>query len=216
MNMSRPQTYEQTLLNTAQNVLAAFPSFEERLLVIEACASMIGHFDIHQYWSAFQITPLRVDEVKKASVALFGIISTIGIPASMVLSSLSREIIPVSAQKQQGAFYTDFRLAEFAAKNCEEYLNEDSNVADLAAGSGILLAGIAEKYINKYPNQYDSWIAKHVYAFDLSKNALRGARISLAVHTSSIEALIRMNNNWVVCDSLLSEAVPHACFDIVI
>lgn len=42
-------------------------------------------------------------------------INAIGISPAMAISSLSRKPISISEKKKQGAFYTDFRLAEFVA-----------------------------------------------------------------------------------------------------
>lgn len=215
--MSRPQTYEQSLLNRAESILLKFsPEYEEKLLVIEACAAIYGKFNIEEYWSTFEITPVNVEKVKEAGYALFEAINSTSIPPSMAISSLSREPITVCEKKKQGAFYTDFRLAKFVADDCDKYLKMNSNIADLSAGSGILLAGIAEKYRNKFSKSYDMWITNHVFAFDLSPNALRGARIALAVHTASVKALAKMNENWKICDSLITDDIADLSFDIVV
>ena len=215
--MSRPQTYEQTLLNKAEQVLSHFSSdYEEKLLVLEACASMYGNFDIKDYWPAFGIITYKFEEVIKAGQDLYAEINATGIPPAMVISSLSREPISISEKKKQGAFYTDFRLAEFVADDCEIYIKKNCDLADIAAGTGILLVGVAERYYAKYPKNYDNWLSEHVYAFDLSSYALRGARAALAVHTSSVQTLIKMNENWEICDSLISDKLDDLTFDIVV
>ena len=136
--MSRPQTYEQTLLNKAEQVLSHFSSdYEKKLLVLEACASMYGNFDIKDYWSAFGIITYKFEEVIKAGQDLYAEINATGIPPAMVISSLSREPISISEKKKQGAFYTDFRLAEFVADDCEIYIKKNCDLADIAAGTGI-------------------------------------------------------------------------------
>ena len=214
--MSRPQTFEQSLLQNAEDVLSGLSSYEERLEVIEACASLIGHFDIDEYWKLFKINRVYDEHLSKLAHNLREAILDSGIPKSMALSSLSREPIPVSEQKKQGVFYTDYRLATLIKNDCEPYLKKNSKIADLSAGSGILLAGLADSYYELYPNNYNKWIENNVFAFDLSEYALRGARIALSVHTSSVESLYKMASNWGAGDSLFSDVIDSNTFDIVV
>ncbi len=215
--MSRPQTLEQLLLNNANRLLESFsPLYEQRLLVLEGCASLLGGFDIADYWSAFGIQVPDCDDIIQKAERLLAILKATQIPVSLALSSLAREPISISEQKQRGAFYTDFRLAQFIANDCLKYLDRDTTIADIAAGSGILLAAVSERYYDKFPKHYTNWISECVYAFDLSPVALRGARIALSTHCSSVSALKKMSENWRVSDSLLSESVPASFFDIVV
>lgn len=215
--MSRPKTYEQSLLCGAENILSACSDkYEEKMLVIEACAALYGKYDISDYWKAFNIKCSSVDWAKNNALRLFREINNTGIKPSMAISCLAREPIPVSKMKKQGAFYTDYRLATFVANDCERHIKKNCNVADIAAGSGILLAGLAEKYFEKYPDGYDKWISDHVYAFDLSSSALRGARAALSIYISSIDSLVNMCKRWGVCDTLFSEKLDNIAFDIVV
>lgn len=215
--MSRTQTYEQSLLYGAEKILSACSDkYTEKMLVIEACAALYGNYDISDYWKAFNIDCPNVDWAKNNALKLFREINNTGIKPSMAISCLAREPIPLSEMKKQGAFYTDYRLAAFVANDCERHIKKNCNVADIAAGSGILLAGIAEKYFEKYSNGYDEWISDHVYAFDLSAYALRGACAALSIHISSIDSLIKMFKRWSVCDALFSEKLDDIAFDIVV
>lgn len=215
--MSRPLTLEQALLSEVDQILTDFsPVFEQRLLVLEACAAKLGGFDIDEYWEAFGITVADRETIISIADTLTHVLPKAGIMPSLVLSSLSREPISISEKKQNGAFYTDFRLAKFVAEDCSASLKRDSKVADIAAGSGILLASVAEVYYSAYPDTYDRWISNDVYAFDLSEYALRGARIALATHASSVEAVRKMCENWMVCDSLIAKDSFFPTFDIVV
>lgn len=215
--MSRPLTLEQSRLSEANKFLTNFSShYEQRIQVLEAYAARIGGFDVEQYWSAFEVAVENVDQIKDTAKKLDPYLSSIGIPAPLALSSLAREPIPLAEKKKNGAFYTDFRLAQFVADDCNPYIKRDSRVADIAAGSGILLAAIAEKYYVLYPENYDQWISENIFAYDLSFNALRGARIALMTHASSIEAIRRMCDNWLVCDSLFTEDKLFPQFDIIV
>ena len=215
--MSRPLTLEQSLLSEADELLTRFSShYKQRLLVLEACAAKYGGLDIEEYWSSFQIDVGDIDSVKTAADGLNFILSSVEISVSLALSSLAREPISLSEKKRHGAFYTDFRLAQFIAEDCCSHLKRNSKIADIAAGSGILLAALAEKYYMLYPENYDRWISECVFAYDLSADALRGARIALMVHASSVAAIEKMCKRWLTCDSLLIKDKQFPRFDIVV
>lgn len=215
--MSRPLTLEQSLLSKADKLLADFsPYYEQQLLVLEACAARIGGFDIREYWASFGTKVADPGAIKGVAESLFIVLEMSEIPVSLALSSLAREPISISEKKQNGAFYTDFRLAQFVAEDCKTSLRQESSVADIAAGSGILLAAVADLYYELFPNNYDQWISKYVYAFDLSENALRGARIAIATHASTVASIKQMFENWLACDTLLADDTRFPQFDIVV
>ena len=213
--MSKTCTLEQCLLTDAEKILLSF-QYDQRLTVLEACASLVGGFEIEEYWQTFGIKVSQPNTIKKIARDLYVRLTSIDIPISLALSSLSREPLSIFVQKETGAFYTDFRLAKFVAENCRNYIQPNSTVADISAGSGILLAAVSELYREKFSNNYDQWISNSVFAFDLSKIALRGARIALSAHTSNIKALKKMSDNWLVCDSLLADEKIFQSYDIVV
>lgn len=214
--MSRPQTLEQTLLSEANDVVARYsPEYEHRMQILEACAAAHGGFDIDGYWAAFGVAVEDPEGIRRAARQLADVLAASKVPFALAVSGLAREPISLSEKKKNGVFYTDFRLAEFVAEDCAPHLRRDSRVADIAAGSGVLLAAIAERYRALYPDAYDRWISECVFAFDLSANALRGARAALAANAGSVGAVLRMCANWGVCDSLTDGALDAARFDIV-
>lgn len=217
--MSRPNTYEQKLLSRAHDVLASYSSsFEEQMLVVECCASKNGRFDICNYWRMLGISvpKLKFSRINTIAEILLEAINQSGIPVPLAISSLSRKPIPVSEQKKEGAFYTDYRLAQYVASCCQDLLNIDSSVADIAAGTGILIASVASEYKKKFPDSFDRWIAHCLFAFDLSVDALRGGMAAIASLTSSIDAIGLMWNNWHSLDSLITEEFTEKSFDIIV
>ena len=215
--MSRPLTLEQTLLANAEKKLSEYSlSFDQKLTVLEAYAAKAGGFEVELYWETFGLKVYDHQIIMEAAEALSVILATSGIPASLAIASLSREPISISDKKENGAFYTDFRLAQFVAEECRYHLSRESSIADIAAGSGILLAAVAELYFEQYPENYDQWISEKVFAYDLSAYALRGSRIALATHASSVESIKKMCENWRICDSLLAEEEQLPKFDIVV
>ena len=213
--MSRPQTYEQKILFDAEKIISSYvSSFSERMCLLEICAAYKSNADIKKYWNLLRIEPIYfdVDLVVKVNKEL----EKCNIPFEMAISSLIREPIAIEEQRKQGAFYTDFRLAEYIADNRKEILNKSINVADFAAGTGILLVGIARKYKEKYPDSFNQWISNHLYAFDLSENALRGATAAILSMTSDIEAIVNMARKWKVCDSLLDDEIEKLKIDLIV
>lgn len=213
--MSRPQTHEQRLLCEAEQLLSnAAHTHDERLCVLEAVAAAKSNCDITEYWNKFNCSCVQVDS--SIISAITHRIEQTGIPFSMAISSLAREPLSVEEQKKNGVFYTDFRLANFMADDCSKRIEKHSSVADFAAGTGILLVGIAEVYKHKYPEHFNAWLAEKLFAFDLSSIALRGARAALLSMTNDITALKKMNYNWKVTDTLLDTDLDKLNVDIVV
>ena len=213
--MSRPQTYEQRLLCKAERYLSCIAqTHEERLQILEAVAATQSRCDVTEYWKAFDLLCADIE----ASVVnkMLQYIEESSIPVSMAISSLAREPLSVEEQKKNGVFYTDFRLAKFIAKDCREKISNDSTVADFAAGTGILIVGMAEEYKRKFPNLFDRWISHSLFAFDLSSVALRGAKAAILSLTNNIDALKLMSMNWKTTDSLLDDDISKQKFDIIV
>lgn len=213
--MSRPQTYEQRILGEADDFLAKIAhTYNERIQVLEAVSAAYAHCNIVQYWKRFGCAPLQVEQ---ATIdRLTELIYQTRIPFAMAISSLIREPLSVEEQKKNGVFYTDFRLSKFIAADCESHIQKDSSVADFAAGTGILIVGVAELYKNRYPELFDEWIASSLFAFDLSAVALRGARAAMLSMTDNIEALAKMYDNWKIADSLMDLECQKLRFDIIV
>ena len=171
-----------------------------------------------KYWRnlGISVSKSKLSQINTIAENLLEAIIQSTIPVPLAISSLSRKPIPVSEQKKEGAFYTDFRLAQYVASSCQDVLCIDTSVADIAAGSGILIASVAVVYQKKYPDSFDRWISHCLYAFDLSVEALRGGMAAIASLTSSIEAIGLMWINWQSLDSLTTEEFENKSFDIIV
>ncbi|WP_186423783.1 Eco57I restriction-modification methylase domain-containing protein [Lacrimispora celerecrescens] len=213
--MSRPQTYEQCQLAKLEEYLSLITdTYEGRLQALEVAASKKSGINIENYRKDNAIPPIQFQDGQIEH--LVQLIGQTNIPFAMVISSLAREPLSVEEQKRNGVFYTDFRLATFLAGDCVASLYENSTVADFAAGTGILLVGVAEEYKKKYPNSFTRWISNNLYAFDLSQKALRGAVAAFMSMTSDVIAIKQMYANWKICDSLLDIDVDVLKVDIVV
>lgn len=215
--MSRPQTYEQVQLYEAEQIIRKNTSnFKERMLFLESFAAIIGGVSVEEYWRKFGIVSGDFVVERDTLEAFRTEIEKTDIPFAMAISAMAREPLSVENKKKNGVFYTDYRLAKLIAESRFEDIKEDSKVVDFAAGTGILLVGIATKYKEKFEDKFNDWISKNLYAFDLSENALRGATIALMSLTEDVQALKEMVCKWKVCDSLLDIEIENIKFDIVV
>ncbi len=215
--MSRSQTVEQTKLIKVTNYLNSISSdFSMHVKLLEQSACKKSGASVIDYWECMHITYTLEDVHPEYAEHIMYLIEESGIPFSMALSSLIREPIGVEEQKKYGAFYTDYRLASLIADKNQDYLKVDTKVVDFAAGTGILLLGIAERYKETFPEQFDKWLAECFFAFDLSENALRGIAASLLTMTSNVKAIHKAASKWKVCDSLTDEDINKMSFDLAV
>ena len=215
--MSRPKTYEYSQLYNAEQIIQKnVKTFEERMLFLECFSAYIGGISVNEYWKAFMINNEGYCVDNSVLEKLKNEIFSTEISFAMAISSLIREPISVEEQKKHGSFYTDYRLAEQMADSLFEAIEEDSKVVDFAAGTGILLVAVAEKYKEKYKDKFDKWVQNCLFAYDLSECALRGATVALMSMTSDLDALKEMVSRWKVCDSLLDSEIENKKFDIII
>lgn len=215
--MSRSQTVEQTKLSKVTNYLNSISSdFSMHMKLLEQSACKKSGASVIDYWECMHITYTLEDVHPEYAEHIMYLIEESGIPFSMALSSLIREPIGVEEQKKYGAFYTDYRLASLIADKNQDYLKVDTKVVDFAAGTGILLLGIAERYKETFPEQFDKWLAECFFAFDLSENALRGIAASLLTMTSNVKAIHKAASKWKVCDSLTDEDINKMSFDLAV
>lgn len=226
--MSIPNTYESKLLQPVDEILLKMAnelcdnSFETRLQLLEAAASRIGCFPLDQYFSAFNITPIvSTTNLEMKGTQIANALSSIPIHPALALSALAREQLTLSQQRAAGAYYTDFRLAQYLADLGMQGFREESKVLDPACGTGILLVAVSIAICDNNRIVASSWLANCIFAADQSALALRGARLSLSCLTDDIEAIVSMWNNWRVHDSLLVpfetwlDMSPHL-FELVI
>ena len=116
--MSRTQTFEQCQLQKAEQLISANTrSYVERMRLLEATAALESGAAIQTYWRGLGIAedgfPNQSDLPRKLSK----LINESNIPFPLAVSSLAREPLTLEEQKQNGVFYTDFRIAVLIEKN---------------------------------------------------------------------------------------------------
>lgn len=213
--MGHQSTFENKKLATAEKFLCDnMETFEERICFLEKSAAIKSGANIDYYWKQQHIPGIKVSDEKIRQFILT--VENSGIPFPIAISSLARKPLTVEQQKKDGVFYTDFRLANLIADSCAKDIKQNASIVDFAAGTCILLIGIALKYKNSFSEQYDEWLKKNVFAFDLSEDALRGGAAAFLSTTNNAEAIVSMIRKWKVCDSLLDADVSKMKFDIVV
>lgn len=213
--MSRLLTYEQQKLQEAEKFIVSIASsHDERLTLLEYVAAMDSKLDIQAYWNYFCYK--KMESIEKPGKILYTLLKKCGVPIPYAISSLARAPVSIYEQKKNGAFYSDYRLAEALRFDCIPYIKKNVRVADFAAGTGILLVGIVQEYKKKYKNNFDEWISNNLYVYDLSDLALRGAAASMIPIVKDIATIVRMRKRWKACDSLFDSEIDYQKYDIIV
>lgn len=178
--------------------------FDARLTILEIVASLVGGWDVHDFWDLPSLNGSSVPSPTAWAWAekTLSAIHESEIPAPLALASLSREVLPKSKQRKTGAYYTDWRLAQMLASESVGRVSRDGVWVDPSCGTGVLLAAAAMT-MPSGPER-DFVIRERLAGADLSKRALRGALISVASLTSDINAVAGFESRLLAQDSLRS------------
>jgi hypothetical protein len=196
---------DQLLDQAAADVLPGGGRTEARLAVLEAASAIVGGWHLEQFWQAMDrdLSGLRSDPKPWADKILTSVAAT-PIPVSLALSALSREVLPHGQQRKTGAYYTDWRLAELLAGSSVPRVHAEGPWVDTACGSGVLLAAAAMQV--PAGRRRNAVIRDKLSGADLSRNALRGALLSVASLTGDLSAIRGFVSRLLLQDSLQSRS----------
>lgn len=225
--MSSVRTLEQVLLARANHVLDEAarahvgPLARNRAELLEAVSSRIGGWDLNSYRSLSQREfNISTDSALRTAAPLLAELRSTPIPAALALSSLGQPELAQSQQRASGAYYTDFRLAQYLTKNLPD-MSPASLIVDAACGTGILLTAATMATCGEDQVERTRMIRESVCGSDLSADALRAACLSLASLTDDLTAVQALIRRLRVADSLIGGAdlwrdIAPDGFDIVL
>lgn len=222
--MSAPKPFEASLLRDAAQALddaaSASRDCQQARNVLLACVaaelSGVKRDRLRIDW--FPEFSAPVSSGRAAAFIAEAILRT-RIPPPLAVASLAQPLIPESERRKNGAYYTDFRLAQYAASKVRK--RKVRSVLDCACGTGILLAAVVLHLAKDSPSAITDLIGGAICGADLSEQALKGTFLSLATLTDDTAALRSVARRLRVQDSLLSGVecwsdIAPAGFDVVV
>ncbi|WP_420174887.1 hypothetical protein [Luteococcus sp. OSA5] len=196
---------DRLLDEAAAELLPGVDPTPARLTILETVAARTGGWSRNDYWTTFErdTSGLRSEPTPWTDAILASIQATT-IPVALALSALSREVLPTSQQRKTGAYYTDWRLAEMLAADSVPKVRARGPWIDTACGTGVLLAAaVMQLPAGAVRNEV---IRGRLVGADLSRNALRGALLSVASLTDDLAAIKGFASRLLLQDSLCSRA----------
>jgi hypothetical protein len=220
--VSSPQPLERRLLADAEEVLTsvAGADLSRRLDVLEGAAAVLGGCSIGTLRASDQ-APRKLP----CEEALFGgdlvriALQSVAIHPSLALASLAQPSMSKADRRRTGAYYTDFRLAQFLARQKLHAVRPGEPILDPASGTGSLLIAVALELGDQ--RSIDRYIGESVHAADLSAEALRGLKLAFASLTGEDEAVEALATRLRQMDSLLGgpgawkDLAPHGFRSVI-
>lgn len=210
--MSYPRPLELELLDHAETLIenalgTVRPSGKPRarFQILETAAAQIGGFPVSTLRHANdRQEPDYLAPIADVPGLLLHALSKTGIHPSLCLAILSRPHLYAMERRSQGAYHTDFRLAQYLALHLQKRTQANFRLIDPACGTGILLVASALHLSGNSKRLRDHLLAETLCGMDLSPLALRGARLALASLTSDVCVIKSLSSRLRQGDSLLS------------
>lgn len=176
-----------------------------RFDILEAVASRLGGFSLRAYQKAFSIQPsLTSAKALGSAEELLALLRSVSIHPSLALAALARRPTSQAQRRRAGEYYTDFRLATGLAESLSLDLSRGGAIVDPAAGTGILLVACILRAAGEDRIARADLLRNRILAADLSSEALRSARLTLASLTDDLEAIAGLNARLICWDSLVA------------
>lgn len=229
--MSTTSARESAILSTAEEFLAKSVEMfdaevrdEARVQILEGTAAELAGYCFEWYQSAAGSGDrYGIDRslVQRQGRQLSDRLKSIGIHPALALASLASPPLSKSEKRRGGAYYTDWRLAEFLAAQLRLPPKKPFTILDPASGTGILLVAAALAARDSSRRYMSRVIGDSIFAADLSKRALRGAALalsSLCDDRGAIRSLLRhlrQGDSLQESKVMWSDVAPDG-FDIVL
>lgn len=222
--MASSTTIEARLLKNANAFLNPIhrcdDKVEFRWQVLEHAAAKIGGYDIDDYYNLTGFRGVELLRTSRAATLLVDEIERTGIHPTLALASLAQPNLDASERRQTGSYFTDFRLARFAADAALK-LATKKVILDPACGSGILLAATCMQLAGGNRRRLNNLLANKILGMDLSSHALRASKLVLSSLTADLDVIKAMHAQLLQRDSLmigaseLKRVAPHGVGGVV-
>ena len=204
--MASPTPLEDQLLAPVLRELdiAAGQEHAERLEVLEAVSAAVSGCSLQALRDTdAERRALSIAEAQRAAAPVLSELTRVPIPPALALTALARPPMERSAQRKAGAYYTDFRLAQFLAQRMLRPHQAGRRIIDAASGTGILLVAACLASCST-PEERTAFVGEAVHAADLDPLALRGTKLALASLTADNKAIAAMATRLRMADSLVA------------
>jgi len=227
--MSYPRPLELELLEPSETLIenalrTVRPSGRPlaRFQILEAAAAKIGGFPLSTLRNANdRQEPDYLAPIADVPSLLLHALSKTGINPSLCLAILSRPHLYAMERRSQGAYHTDFRLAQYLALRLEKRTQANFKLIDPACGAGILLVASVLCLSGNSKRLRNHLLAEAICGMDLSPLALRGARLALASLTNdgcvikSMSGRLRQGDSLILGLEAWKDIAPGG-FDVVV
>lgn len=211
------------LLEVGSRSLGGLIGHDVRWRALEAVAAQLGGFDLEWYWNATGVGGLPAEEavaVRELAVGIVQELSESPVPIPLAVCALAAPELGQTARRQNGVYYTDWRLAQFLAGRVSGRLARPGAWIDPACGSGVLLVALVLAAEQAGLPREDA-LRRCVFGADKSAAGVRGARLALSSLTSDHETIATLLGHLRERDSLLAgldgwEDVAPRGFDVVV
>jgi hypothetical protein len=202
--VSPPRPLARQLLAPVDQILSAFAgnSHAKRLDVLEGAAAVLGGASLETLRATDEEPRvLSIDEALFAGDLVRVALHSLPAHPALMLASLAQPPMKHPDRRRAGAYYTDFRLANFLVQHLPRDLRSSDMTLDPASGTGILLVAAALRFLGNQ-SRLDRFIAGSACAADLSGTALRGVKLALAALTPDDAAIKALATRLRKVDSL--------------
>jgi hypothetical protein len=208
--MSAPRPLEEDYLRPCEEIIAKCSANspeavrdEIRLGLLERCSSLIGGFELNWYLRSSDLNGLRGHQFAGVAQQLSDALVQLPMHHALALAALARPSLERTDKRREGAYYTDFRLAEFLCSKLSVSVHQQLSILDPASGTGILLVAAVLKLSRDSKLPVGRILADSIFGADLSRRAIRGASLALCSLTSSRTTIKSLRKHLRIADSLL-------------
>lgn len=212
--MARPETVQSKWLmpiRKAIQELVASVAFggtgvNVELAVLEVLASRLSGIPSDKFIATVGGCYTKVhSEVERKIGLIEDVVNQLPFSPAIAIAALAEQDVCVLYKKQKGAFYTDFRIAEYIGRQLPSNMFGRYALTDPACGAGILLAASICEVAGNSSSRRRELLSECVFGWDLDSLAVYSARVALGSLCCDWPTLNALVQNIQVRDALLDD-----------